>query len=309
MVISLPSAFAKKMAVQDGLPPMKKVPIPSQRTAALAAALAVILIIAVGPIKADAHVLEGPHILELTAKAMGRLATLKIEQKLLIYPQEKDAFPKVLDETAIYVMPRRFRSDIVSDRINRTHLEVADQCLTVTDGHLTPIPDPLDLYQRLLRSRTRTQLMQALNGLDVETAISSLGRIDETVVFVLGARYPDESVSQLAVDKETFLPIRLLLKDGRNEDPDWRLAIFYHNWQKVQDGWFPNQVLFYINGRLSRELRVVQIRVNPSIPAELMDPEALKASIAATQAAPLQGQQQTVDAVQQGVRDFQKKFE
>ena len=274
------------------------------------AACLVILLSTIWPPTVGAYVLGGPHVLELTAKAMGKLTTLKVDQKLLIYPQTPDALPKALDETVIYVIPRRFRSDIVSDQINRTHLEVAGQSLTVIDGRITTIQDPFDLYQRLLRSRTRSQLMKTLGGLGVETAISSLGRVDETVVFVLGARYPDESASQLAVDKETFLPVRLLLRDGNIDNPDQRLEIYYHNWQKVQDGWFPAQVVFFIGGNLVREIREVRMRVNPSIPADLMDLEALKTSIAMIQAdSPQEQKQETVDAIQQGVQDFQKKFE
>lgn len=278
--------------------------------AGLMAAFSVILLCAILPQKAGAYVLEGPHLLELTAQAMGKLTTLRINQKLLIYPQTPDNTPTVLDETVFYVMPQRFRSDITTDQIHRTHLVVANQSLTVIDGRLTTTQDPFDLYQRLLRSRTRSQLMKALNGLGVETAISSLGRIEETVVVVLGAHYPDESVSQLAVDKETFLPVRLLLIDGEAEDPNQRLEIYYRNWQKIQDGWFPAQVVFYINDHLAREIRVVEMRPHPSIPAEMMDPEALKASVAVTNVESSQEQkQEAVDAVQRVVQDFQKKFE
>ena len=283
---------------------------PPIRAAGLLVALSVILLCAIFPDQAGAYVLEGPHVLDLTARAMGKLTTLKINQKLLIYPQTPDEIPTVLDETDIYVMPRRFRSDTVSDRTHRTHLVVGDQSLTVIDGRLATAQDPFDQYQRLLRSRTRSQLMKTLNGLDVETAISSLGRIEETVVFVLGAHYPDESVSQLAVDKETFLPVRLLLTNRQMEDPGERLEIYYRNWQKIQDGWFPIQVVFYINGRLAREIRVVDIHPNPSIPTDMMDPEALKASVAVTNPDSSREQkQEAVDAVQQGVQDFQKKFE
>ena len=81
----------------------------------LAVALSVILLFASLPPKAGAYVLEGPHILELTAQAMGRLTSLKINQKLLIYPQTPDMAPSALDETVFYVMPQRFRSDIASD--------------------------------------------------------------------------------------------------------------------------------------------------------------------------------------------------
>ena len=53
----------------------------------------------------------------------------------------------------------------------------------------------------------------------------------------------------------------------------------------------------------------MEMHPNPSIPAEMMDPEALKASIAVTNAdSPQEQKQEAVEAVQQGVQDFKKKF-
>ena len=283
-----------------------------KRTSIIAAwaMFSVMFLTATTPGQAVAYVLEGPHVLELSAEAMGKIAALQANQKLLIYPQTPETAPTVYDETATYVMPERFRSDLVSDQIQRTHLVFADSSITVIDGRMAVGEDPFDLYQQLLRSRTRPRLMRTLNRLGVETAITSLGRLEETVVFVLGARYPDESVSQLAIDKETFLPVRLLLVDRGVADADRRLEIFYRNWQKVQNGWFPFQVDFTINGRLAREIRVADLRTNPSIPADLMDLEALKASVALHDTDTPQAQkQEAVDAVQQAVQDFQKKFE
>lgn len=258
----------------------------------------------------EAYVLEGPHVLDLTVQAMGKIAALKANQKLLIYPQHPEETPAVFDETVIYVMPQRFRSEIVSDRIQRTHLEVGEASLTVIDGRLAASPDPFDRYQRLLRSRTRGHLMRTLNTLGIETAITSLGRVDETVVFVIGARYPDESVSQLAIDKETFLPVRLLLIDAEPAMTGRHLEIYYHKWRKLQDGWFPMQVTFYTDGRLDREIRLVDLRLNPSIPAETLDLEALKASLAVQAVdAPHERKDEAVEEVQRAVQDFQKKFD
>ena len=238
------------------------------------AALSLMVITAAAPNRTAAYVLEGPHVLELTAAAMGKIAALQVEQKLQIYPMTPETPPTVFDETALYVMPERFRSDIVSDQIQRTHLVFASSSLTVIDGRVAVGQDPFDLYQRVLRSRTRPRLMQTLNQLGVETAISSLGRLEEKVVFVLGARYPDESTSQLAVDKATFLPLRLLLVTQESETAGSRLEIFYRDWQKVQSGWFPFQVIFYTGGRLTREIRVTNLRLNPAIPSEIIDLEA-----------------------------------
>jgi hypothetical protein len=276
------------------------------RAAGCLAAFSVCFFILTAP-PARAYVLEGPHVLDLTARAMGTLAVLQVDHKLMIYPRTPEELPVVYDETAIYVMPERFRSDIVSDRIQRTRLVFAENALTVVDGRLSEGRDPFDQYQRLLRSRTRPQLMRTLNRMGVETAVSSLGRVEETVVFVLGARYPDESVSQLAIDKETFLPLRLLLVETETSAP---LEIHYLNWQKLKSAWFPLQVLFYKNGRLVREIRAVNLKINPSLPAKLMDPEALKASVAASLADTPEGQkEEAMESVQQAVEDFRKKFE
>lgn len=279
-------------------------------TALLMALLLVTLTGASSPGPAGAYVLEGPHLLALTADAMGRIPALQLQQKVMITPPSPDRLPIVLDETATYIMPQRFRSDQVTDRMQRTHLVVGDSSLTVLDGRFVVADSPFDHYQRLLRSRTREQLMRTLSRMGVQTAISSLGRVDETVVFVIGARYPDESVSQLAVDKTTFLPLRLLLVDRHPTAGGGRLVIFYHDWRKVQNGWFPFQVTFTIDDRLEREIRVADLQVNPSIPAEAMDLEAFAAGAAVRNAeSPDVRKQEAVEAVQEVVEAFRKKFE
>jgi hypothetical protein len=111
----------------------------------------ILLLMAAVPNRVDAYVLEGPHVLDLSAKAMGRIAALQVEQKLLVYPQSPETLPTVFDETAIYVMPERFRSDIASERIQRTFLVFADSSLTVIDGRTVVGENPFDIYQRLLQ--------------------------------------------------------------------------------------------------------------------------------------------------------------
>jgi len=251
------------------------------------------------PANTVAAALEGPHVLYLVAKAYGKIAALQVNQKLIVYPQLPEAFPEVFDETAIYVMPDRFRADLVTETRQHIYLEVGDRSLTLMDGRLIEEPLPFLHYQRVLRSRTQPQLMRTLNQMGVETAISSLGRVAETVVYVLGARYPDESVTQLAVNKETFFPLRLLLVDGEPGIENRRLEIFFYNWQKVQSGWFPFQIVFFLDGRLVREIRVANMRLNPSIPADVMDLEALTASVAL----------KPVDPAAQEVENVQPKVE
>lgn len=270
----------------------------------------VLMLIALVPFETGAFVLEGPHILHLTAKALGRVTALQVTQNLTIYPQSPDAPSSTFDETAIYIMPQRFRSDIVSDRIQRTHVVFGNSSLTIVDGLIVIEKSPFDLYQRLLRSRTQSQLMRTVNQLGVETAISSLGRVEETLVFVLGASYPDESVSQLAIDKATFLPLRLLLVDPKPEGCQLSVEIIFRDWRKIQKGRFPFHVVTKVDGQLAREIQITDFVVNPSIVFEHMDMEAVQASIyGSTIDTPEEQKREAVEAVRQGVKDFQKKFE
>jgi hypothetical protein len=283
---------------------MKRRSTTPSRAAIYLAALSVMFLVAAAPGPAAAYVLEGPFILDLTAGAMGQLFTLEVTQKILIVPLTPQKLPSVFDETAIYRMPDGFRSDIVSDRVRRTHVEVGERSLTVVDGRVSASPDPFDRYQRLLRCRTRQQLMQTLAAMGVDTAISSLGRAEGRVVFVVGASYPDDTTAQLAIDKTTFLPVRLLLTDGGRH-----LAIIYDNWQKLQGGWFPYQVDFVEGDQLVRQIRVIDVRLNPSIPASQLDIDALAATYASDSGLPDGSAREAVEAVQQAVEDFQKKFE
>ena len=87
-------------------------------------------------------------------------------------------------------------------------------------------------------------------------------------------------------------PLEKVLKEAIN-DPTGRQTVYIE-----------------ADGRLAREIRVTDLRLNPAIPSEIMDLEALKASVTAIDMNTPQGQkQEAVDEVQQAVQDFQKKFE
>jgi hypothetical protein len=57
--------------------------------------MSIMLVMVAAPYRAGAYVLEGPHVLELTAKALGKIAALQVDQKLLIYPQTPETAPTV----------------------------------------------------------------------------------------------------------------------------------------------------------------------------------------------------------------------
>lgn len=297
------------MATDDPRPMTKK-GYRSKPAIFFIAVIAISFFVPVPTHRASAHVLEGPHILDLTAEAMGTITAIRVTQKRLVYGEGPDAQPTEYDESAIYVMPERFRSDIVSDQIHRTLLVFADSAISVTNGRIIEGQSPLDVYQQLLRSHSRWRLMRTVSLLGVETSISSLGRVADNPTFVIGAHYPDESVSQLAIDKETFLPTRLLLVDSNAGTMQQRLEVLFLDWKKVQKGMFPYKMMFSVDDHLTQAIEVTNVETNPVISDDLMDPEALRASVAVQSAGNLgQKKQETVNEIQKAVHDFQKKFE
>ena len=110
----------------------------------------------------------------------------------------------------------------------------------------------------------------------IDTSLTCLGRFEGRVAVVLGSEKPNERVSQVWVDKETFQPMRWVLVDGTDDAPGTATEIRYDDWRQVNKTWYPMHVAIYKDGGMVREIRVEALRVNPSFPKELLDAESLE---------------------------------
>jgi hypothetical protein len=229
------------------------------------------------PSPARAYTLQGPQILELMVRALSPAKTLRVVQQVSIDDPSAADHPLELKETLSYSLPDHFRSDAVFDNSSRIHLDVSDQSLTIVDGHQRPGPQsPFNRYKDLLLIRSRNLLHEKLLSYGVDVEKTSLGRFGEHIVYVIGAQYPDETVSQLMVDKESFLPLRWI--NILSADPEDRLEFVYSEWQKKDDVWYPMQIESYHNHHLIRRMHVSDIEVNIALPPDLFDMAELKST-------------------------------
>ncbi|MEZ4578569.1 MAG: hypothetical protein R2875_11315 [Desulfobacterales bacterium] len=61
---------------------------------------------------------------------------------------------------------------------------------------------------------------------------------------IIGAQYPDESVPQIWLDKETFRPMRWIVESsGDPENPKYS-EILYRNWTRHSGAWYPSEIAF-----------------------------------------------------------------
>lgn len=226
---------------------------------------------------ANAYVLQGPHILELMTGKYGKAKTLLVSQRQILYNNGPETKTVELDETLRYVFPEEFRSDIRSENIKRLHVISKGQALTVIDGKITATSESMfDHYKDIILYRCRALLQHQLYLLGIDVSIASLGRFHGKTAYVLGAQYPDESVSQLWIDKDTFRPFRLILSEKSDAAHKDSMELRYDKWRNIDNTWYPMHIEYYQNDILMREIIADDVKINLDFSKNLFDIKQLQ---------------------------------
>jgi len=263
---------------------------------------------------AHGYVLKGPHVLDLMTHKLAGAKTLLVDQQVIIEDPAVAGQTIELSEKLSYIFPDRFRSEIQHADSHRIQVLSQGQALTIVDDTIASEQEGrFDRYKDLLLYNSRQLLHKMLYTHGVDVGITSLGRMDDHIVWVVGANYPDVSVSQVWVDKERFVPLRWInVFPSENADGGSdRVEFVYSNWQNLDGVWYPMQIETYHNGKPVRRVRVVKVQANAVIPGESLNISHLMTVYKKADAAhpddapPATG----VDEVQQTIEDFRKKFE
>ena len=269
-------------------------------------------------LSADAYILSGPHLLELMTQKHGKAESLFVSQKLVFYDDSFKEGSIELKETLKYIFPEKFRSDIVSKNSKRIHVVSKGRSLTVIDGKTVASHETLfDRYKDIILYNSRSALLQRLAHLGINVSVSSLGRFQNKPVYVLGAQYPDESVSQIWLNKDTFRPFRWIInikKPGGRRDS---LEVRYFKWRKISKIWYPMHIEFYQDDNLIRMIEVDEIKVDPGFSAALFDINRLKSTYPKdtpkdtmdSQGLSKQRQPGELSEVQKMIEEFKKIYE
>ena len=253
-----------------------------------------------------AYVLPGPFLLELMTKNLGIADRLLITQKLVLYDDTSGMRSNELSETLKFMSPETFRSDIVSKNIQRIRILFNKSILTVIDGKISDEPEnSYDHYKDLILFGSRESLQERLSDLGVDVKVTSLGRFQGKLAYVLGAQYPDETLPQVWLDKKTFLPFRWIITGNETQN----LEVLYLNWKKLNHTWYPMHIEFLSNGNLVREIHVQNIKVNPAFKADVFNIQKVKSLY--PKEAPAEsknGSKEQVDEVQKTIEEFKKIY-
>ena len=251
--------------------------------------------------------------------------TVTIEENIEAYREDPDADnlpaptehePQTtiveMEESLRYLFPEAFRSDIITDDNQRIHLYVNGEALTIIGGASRAVPQTrFDIYKDLLLIRSRPELAERLTHLNVDLSVSSLGRFEEHIYFVIGAQYPDESSNQVWVDQDNFQPFRWIISPGAGGFQTGIMEVRYLDWWKFENNfWYPMRIEFYQDNVLVREMKVQRYEVNASISRDLFDIKQLRSIY--PQASPVLSDtddSEPVSDVQEAIEEFSKMFE
>ncbi len=294
-----------------------------------------------------AYVLQGPHILQLMTEKMGQAKSLFVSQRVIFYklqpqgelPNEtvspeslKDIAghtdfqleqpadyenPSVrpaviqLDESLRYMFPEAFRSDIVSEHNQRVFVFRDGQTLTVIDGVISAVGETrFDLYKDLLLHRSRERLCERLSQLGIDVAISSLGKFEGHLAFVVGAEFPDETRPQVWIEMKTFQPLRMLIPNSSSSDNVSYLEIRYSRWQEISKIWYPMRIEFMQDGKIVRAIEVNDYQIDPHFAKDVFDIARLKLEYRQPAATPDRpAENEGLSEVQKTIEEFKKIFE
>ena len=299
-----------------------------------------------GPVQA--YVLQGLHILDLMIEQLGEAKSLYVTQELIFYRlvsqtdietdetvEEHQTLDNAgtdlpadqgvqldengpleetlqLEETLRFAFPFTFRSDARSSESERIHVVSGDRSITIVDGSIVPaVANRFDLYKDIFLYRTREDLSERLLQVGVDVSISSLGRFEGEISLVLGAVYPDKSVSQIWIDRETFLPTRWIIRgNGENFNSDV-LEVRYLTWWKSGQVRYPSRIEFYQDGQLVRVNQLKSFHEGDEFSDDLFDIDNLRSVYPLAPEQPLvPGEsEEGPSEVQKTIDEFRKVFE
>lgn len=239
------------------------------------------LFVALQPVAGFGYVLPAPYVIEKMTVGMGLPQQFQVRQVIYI-KSKKNAHTETVDayhysQVLQYRLPGLFRSDIIGDDISHSYISGPDGSVTVLDGIMISESEQWFYgYKDLFSYRSRATLTNNLESKGVDVLVSSLGRLDKRLCYVIGARYPDLTVPQVWVDKETFMPVRYILAGAGKNEKNPAAEIRFSRWKQFSQMHYPTEIAFIENGIEVQTISVQKIDFNPVFEASLFDIQALK---------------------------------
>ena len=242
---------------------------------------------------------------------LGSARSFEILQTATVYDPELDGGVGEFDEVLYYRHPDRFRSDVSTPSGEQIRVVSPEGVIFVLDGRIiSETQTPFDHFKDVLLCRKKSIVLKHLSELHVDLNTVSLGKFKDKVAYVIGAKYPDDSVPQLWIEKDTFRPVRYVVGAPRYNNGVLE-EIEYADYTPLDEKRsYPGRILFFRNGELVKMCVLKTSKVNPNLTDELFDVHHLRTlyePITSTESPT--PPPSDLDELKKTIRDFSKAYE
>jgi hypothetical protein len=256
------------------------------------------------------YVLPAPYIIEQMITGMNLPQQFQVEQTLLVERKADAGVPArryEYEQVLRYRMPGMFRSDISGDDMSHIHISIPTGSITAIDKVIVSASAPWVYgYREIFSYRTRKNLTDRLKEMGIDVNMSSIGRLDKMICYVIGAQYPDNSVPQLWVGRENYLPVRLVVT-GTGSDPLELPAeeIRFSRWKQFNTMWYPGEISFLESGNVVQKITVNRVGTNHVFEPGIFDIQSFQKSHSKEKTI----QQDLSDDIRQEIEQFKRIFD
>lgn len=149
------------------------------------------------------------------------------------------------------------------------YVEVSDgsRRVVVLDGKAgTTENDSRALDRMLLVGADKDALLEAAKAYGIQTEVTAMSRVDDRVIWIVGAKSKEAAVPQVWIDKDRDVPLAIL-------DPRSRRVVRFEGWgESAGAGVLPSRVTWSKGDDLEQVLKVESVKVNPKLGADLFKP-------------------------------------
>jgi outer membrane lipoprotein-sorting protein len=219
---------------------------------------------------ASAYVLPTEFILRILAEKRRRLNIVDLSIQLTTELESQHA------EDRVYLKnPERLRRVRQEEDADTATVEIIREGRGARgpENAIKRVKGRLDILPVLLMpvgesvDHMQVRMTKAVAALGIDTSVTALGRHEDRVCYIIGARAWEKNVSQLWLDKETFLPLRVILV-GKGKRSETRWLEFGSS---VTGDWYPRVIEVFSNDARVERAEVTKIELNKKVPETLFE--------------------------------------
>ena len=201
-----------------------------------------------------AHIPQASWLLNRMAHTRGKMGLRRLKVELRCGPDDQT-------ETLLLKVAGKVRREYADGRVDICN---EGRCRRLEkDGSVSNLPAWTYLQYAFFAdgNTSSEQFGRLLRRMGVDLKRSTMSRLSSRVAFVLGAKEWERDRPQFWLDKDLFLPVRLMVREGNTlMDISWR------NWgSRAAGDWFPGELQVKRDSQLITRCETTDVQANPKL--------------------------------------------